>query len=594
MRQFTQRLVWLLLLVLSSCARDKAGPTGGEAKPVQITIRYTLEGNISSDLFYFFVFNFSNSPKRDESSRPQPYVSGPDRGKNWERYVVFHGASPTTSPTNAFTLQREDLPKLTPVGKAPKDIIYADMNADNNVDLITANSGDDTVSVIMNNGDGTFRAAANYPAGDEPTRLISLDYDADGDIDIAVTNFADSEIGRSVKLLLNDGTGKLSEGISVSFQAQPLGITQADFNGDGKNDLAVTLFTDSEQGNKVAVLLRTDEGFGEPIYTAVGRNPNDIVAFYYDEDAVADLAVLNGFDGEGGNSLTILKGNGDGTFIAAFEPSLATGRSPASFAYAPLNEDRFVDFVVANSYDGEGGNSVSVFLSNEDGTYNEASTISVGTSPTHVILFDLNRDGTPELIVTESGTNLVRRFLGQQGGQFTEPVTAPTGRTPLRSLLFDYDKNGFPDLAVVNSFDGSAGNSFTILDGTEQATFKGAVLYWTDEIPHAIANEPWFRGINVGPNFIELKIDPALFTDLLGREPENFLVDFLVATTGIDKETNPLDFGDELDWLSQPVVVQVQRGFNTDEARENLEKVENTPIAPPPEADIIDWSVEVQ
>ncbi len=585
--------VTFLLLLFSACARDKTTPETPGAKPVEILLTFQTRADFSASLYYFFVFNFSNAPKRDEDSRPWAFVSGPDRGKNWERYVVFNGNAPTTSPTVLRTLTREDLPKLTPVGRGPVDVLSQDLNNDTYPDLVVVNSNDDTVSILLNNKDGTFSAKVDYTVGDEPSRLAIFDYENDGDYDLAVTNFADTEEGRSIQVLLNDGSGVFENGPKIQLPAQPLGIAQADFNNDDKVDLAVTIFTDSEVGNAIAIILKGEEGFGKPLFLPVGKTPVDVVANDYEGDGIIDLFVVNGFDGEGGNSISVLRGSGDGLFTPVFENPLPTGRAPASIAVARLNDDSFADIAVANSFNGDLGNSISIFLSNADGTYSHATSLQVGLSPTYVIFFDLNRDTNPELIVTESGSNSIRRFLGQGDGQFTEPVSAPTGSLPIRSAIIDYDQNELQDLAVVNSLDGSGGNSITILDGTTDSVFRGAVLYWTDEIPRAIVNEPWFRGINVDRNSIQLKIDPVQFTDLLGREPSQFLVDFMVATTGIDKETNPEDFGRVLDWLGKPVVVDVKIGFNIDESREQLENVENAPGSVPEEADIVDWRVEV-
>ena len=603
MKRYLFAISLLVVFIVSvflflSCARDKTAPGGPEAQPVEIVLKYQLEADISPDLYYFFVFNFSNSPRTDEDSRPRAFVSGPDRGTNWERYVVFHGSAPTTSPANLSTLERKDLPKLTPVGKAPKDVAFADFNGDTYLDLVVADSADDTVSILINNKNGTF-TRQKVQVGDEPTRVLPLNLDDDNDTDVIVTNFGDSENGKSLSLLLNDGNGKLTEDSRLSLPAQPLALASQDLNADGKQDLVVTLFTDSPEGNKVAVFLAGDTGFSEPVFYEVGKNPVDVAITMLDSDGNFDLLVVNGFDGEGGNSVSVLKGDGLGGFELV--TSYPTGRSPQSVAVAPLNADSFIDFVVANGFDNdEEGNSVSVFISQGEMDYIESEKVRVGRVPTHVLLFDVNRDLKPDLIVTESyngsGGNQIRRLLGTENGSFATPVTAPTGRAPLRTGLVDMNRDGYLDAIVVNSFDGSMGNSITVLDGTSEGAFRGAVLYWTDEVPKSVANEPWFRGFRAGNNYLELRIDPLQFTDLLGNQPDDFLVDFLVATTGIDKLTNPEDLGDELDWLLRPIVVEVRLGFNTDERRSNLEDPanENTPIPPPPEGNIVDWAVEVK
>ena len=591
-------VAFLLLLALvaasASCARDKMEGEAPAAAPVEIVLHYSMRADLSPDLYYFLVFDFSD-PNIYDPIWETPKVSGDERGKGWERYIVFHGTAPTTSTGSVYTLEREDLPLLEPVDRGPNDIVSASLNDDEYLDLITANKIGNTVSVLLGVEGGVFATAVNYPTGNVPLRLIAYDYDGDGDTDILVANSEDSDQGRSISILLNDGTGILSDGGVVSLTAQPSALAMAEFTGDDKDDLVVALYPDSEAGNRVVVLPRTDEGFGEPIETPVGKNPVDLAVADYNADGINDLFVVNGFNGEGGNSVMVLTGNGDGSFAVA--ETLATGAQPASLAVESLNDDAVPDIVVANRLDGEGGNSLSVFLSAVEGGYDEPVVIPVGHAPSKVLVADLNRDGVSDLIVVESANtpdgNRVRTLFGDGGGGYGDATTAPTGKGPESAVLIDFNGDTLLDLAVTNSFDGSDGNSVTLLTGGADAKFHGANLYWTDEIPYSVGTENWVRGINIGRNYIEIRLDAQLFTDLNENVPEQFLVDFLTATTGVDKDSNPLDEGMELDWLLRPVMVMVQAGFDNDEERTNLANQDNTPEVPPEEADIVDWWVEV-
>ena len=591
----------LLCVLAGACARDKVGPEGPtEAEPVEILLHYTMRADLSPDYYYFTVFDFSD-PNINDPTWETPKVSGDDRGKNWERYILFHGVPPTTSANDVYTLELQDLPLLVAVDRAPCDVIAVKLNDDEYTDLVTANKAANTVSVLLGAEGGVFITAVNYPTGNVPTRLITADYDGDEDADILVANFEDTDDGRSVSVLLNDGAGVLSDGGTISLAAQPSALAMADFTGDDIDDLAVALYTDSEAGNKVVVLPRTEEGFGDPVETAVGKNPVDFVVGDYNADEVNDLFVVNGFDGEGGNSVMVLTGNGDGSFAVA--ETLTTGNRPTSIAIDKLNADNVPDIVVTNGLDGEGGNSLTVFLSAEGGGYQvdgeqgQPKVIAVGHAPAKVLISDLNADSFLDFIVVESADitegNRVRTLFGDAAGEYSSQAIAFTGREPLSAVLLDFNGDGFSDLAVANSFDGTNGNSVALLTGGEGGRFSGATPYWTDEQPYLLATEDWVREVNVGRNFIEVRLDAQLFTDPYGTVPERFLVDFLTATTGVDKESNPLDQGLELDWLLRPFLVSVQAGFNNDEERMNLETVENTPEPPPEAADIVDWWVEV-
>ena len=117
------------------------------------------------------------------------------------------------------------LPHSTPLGESPTYLIAGDFNNDGNVDLVTASS--QTISILLGNGDG------------KP--------------DLAVTNSSDN----SVSILLGNGDGTFQAHVSYPGGALPLGITNGDFNGDGKLDLAVTEWFGS---STVAILLGNGDG----------------------------------------------------------------------------------------------------------------------------------------------------------------------------------------------------------------------------------------------------------------------------------------------------------------------------------------------
>lgn len=580
------------MALLSTCAVDKGG--GGTVQPIEIVLSFTTKADFDPNLHYFFVFNFSNTPNTGEDSRPLPEISGPNRGKRWERYIVFNGEDKTVN--GVWTLSKSDIGAFDPTGRGPVDIISAILSSDALPDLATANSLDDSVSVMLQQTNNTFAAHADYAVGDAPTGLIAYDYSGDAKLDLVVANSGDTDTGRSLSFLRNEGEGVFAAKADTALPSAPYGICAGDFNGDGADDIAVTLYLDTAEGNRVAVLLKTTEGFADPVFTDVGKSPTAISVTDLNGDANDDIAVLNSFDGEGGNSLMLLACDGDGTFT--LEQEFATDRQPVGLAVGRINADARDDYAVTCAYNGDLGNTVHIFRSDGDTGWATPEILSVGHAPADVVIGDINGDTFNDLVIVESADdadgNQVRTLTQTEAGGFGNTKTIKVGKTPRAAVLLEFTGDTEIDCAVANSSDTVQGNSISLLNGTATGEFTGIVDYWTDDLPTPLKNEIWYRSVSISRNSFTVRIDPATFKDIAGTVPTSFMVDFMTADTGIDYGSNPDDYGIAYDWLLHPVVVQETVGFETDEARLQLEQApENTPNPPPDAADITDWRVEV-
>jgi hypothetical protein len=232
----------------------------------------------------------------------------------------------------------------------------ADFNADGNLDLAIVNGLGEPSPVVLGYGNGAFNAAGTLYSGGFSAGAAVGDLNEDGKLDVIVASggvHANSSQGSGVTVSLGngDGTFTMASGSPLAVGNSLSAIVAADFNGDGKLDVAVT----DSGGNAVMILLGNGDGtFGSPVTFPVGTQPNAIVAGDFNNDGKLDLAVANFADG----TVTLLLGNGDGTFTEAAGSPYAVGQGPYQIVAADFNGDGKLDLALANLTDG----TVSILL----------------------------------------------------------------------------------------------------------------------------------------------------------------------------------------------------------------------------------------
>jgi len=326
-------------------------------------------------------------------------------------------------------------------GNEPASVAVGDFNGDGKKDFAVTNLLDDTVTVLLGNGDGTFAAASTPATGVDPESIVVGDFNGDGNTDLAVANSADS----TLTILLGNGDGTFTPAASPSTGSNPQSIAVGDFNGDGIADLAVANRSD----NTVTVLLGNGDGTftAKSVSPATGNTPVAIAVGDFNGDGKADLAVANDSD----NTVTVLLGNGDGTFTAGTSP--ATGNSPESVIVGDFNGDGQADLAVANSAD----NTVTVLLGNGNGTFAAAASPSTGGAPYFVTATDFDKDGNVDLAVVNFVDSTVTILMGNGDGTFTPATALPaTGANPWSIALGDFNGDGYTDIVSADLGGGTA------------------------------------------------------------------------------------------------------------------------------------------
>jgi hypothetical protein len=337
-------------------------------------------------------------------------------------------------------------------GAGPETLVTGDFNRDHKLDLAVPNPNSNNVSILLGNGDGTFRSSVEYSVGQGPEAAAVGDFNRDGKLDLVVAN----NISNNVSVLLGKGDGTFQTAVEHSAGQNPSAVAVGDFNRDGKLDAVVT----DVSSNKLTVLLGNGAGsFQSAIAYIVGQNPVSVAVGDFNRDGKLDLVVAN----NSSNNVSVLLGNGDGTF----RTPVNHGGTPnaASAAVADFNGDGKLDLVVSNPP----GSNVAVLLGNGDGSFQSPATYSAGYQPI-LAVGDLNGDGKLDLAIANVGST-VTTLLGNGNGGFQQTVsyTVPTGAMSI--ALGDFNSDGKLDLAVP---DGASG--VFILLQTQPLTGPNATL----------------------------------------------------------------------------------------------------------------------
>ena len=239
-------------------------------------------------------------------------------------------------------------------GNLPTSVAVGDFNGDGKLDVAVTNLNSSNVSILLGDGSGKgFNNAQNSPigVGSHPVWVSSADLNGDGKPDLVVANADDGTV--SVLLSNGDGTFRGAPGSPMAVGLRPVAIAVADFNADGMADLAVTDLTNST----VYSLLGNGDGtFHSALTFGVGGQPTSVAVGDFNNDGYLDLAVVNHLS----NTVSILKGNGTGSF--ALSKNVPVGVAPQSVALGNFNSDNELDFAVTNL----SSNTVSILVNTTD------------------------------------------------------------------------------------------------------------------------------------------------------------------------------------------------------------------------------------
>ncbi|MDR3625963.1 MAG: FG-GAP-like repeat-containing protein [Ignavibacteriaceae bacterium] len=360
-----------------------------------------------------------------------------------------------------------------PTGGNPRVIAIGDFNDDGKLDMVSANYGANTISVLLNTSPAGsvpgFTSKADFATGPHPASVVIADVNNDGKPDIITVNVDDS----TVSVFMNStepgaSTPSFSNKIDFHSGKSPVSVAVADINGDGKPDIITSNFG----ANTISILINeTQSGAMDPVFSAkndfnTGIGPYFVTTGDVNGDGMPDIIIAN--DNNKDSTISVLLNTTEtNASIPTFSAKndFYAGITPVSVALADLNGDGKPDIVAVSSID----SAISILLNITSSgalvpAFSAKSDFNMGSQSFYVAADDLNNDGKPDIVTANIYANTISVFmnttsLNASSITFSPKLDFKTGTNPASVVIADINNDGKPDIVTANYM----GNSVSVL-----------------------------------------------------------------------------------------------------------------------------------
>jgi hypothetical protein len=334
---------------------------------------------------------------------------------------------------------------------SPTSVSLADFNNDSLLDMAVAvgGPGSNSVAVMLRQADGEMQQTQYYTVGRLPSSVVAADLNNDGLMDIASANTSSNDI--SILLGIGQGLFQTAESYPVN---SPTEIAIGDLNGDTVMDLvAISMYTDM-----VGILVGSANAtFESAQYFSIGTSrtyAGSIALGDFNRDRRLDVVVANYL----ANSVSLLLGNGNGTLRTA--KNIPVGQWPKAIAVGDFNNDSRLDIVTANAK----SNDVSILLGQSGGRFRAVRNFAGVKDPRAISVGDINADGKLDVTTANYGSNDISIMLGNGDGTLIKPLSFAVGSRPRSVDIGDLDADGLMDVVAANGSSNSVTALFNSSD----------------------------------------------------------------------------------------------------------------------------------
>jgi len=360
------------------------------------------------------------------------------------------------------------------VGRGPVSLAMADFRNAGEQDLAVLNQIDNTINILLNQG---ANAATQFAQGAEspislgtarteappvPPAIVSGSFNSTTDSlpDLLVTDPVANTVTELLENTAGDGTFTIQPN-PIAVGNEPSAIVVGTFNSNNNTNpgFVVTNFVDSTY----SVFLGNGDGTftqatGSPFaLPSTATGPVAVAANDFDNDGILDLAILN----QATANVTILKGNGNGTFAEFPRSPVPVGQGPVAMSSGALAGSTGPALAIANRTD----NTATIYLGNGDGTFalSSQSPLATGAAPSGIVISDFAQQSTGGLAITNRDDGTVTVYVDLGSGLFTRALEPGAGTSPTAIVSGDFTGNAFPDIVVTNNLTSDAGQATLLI-----------------------------------------------------------------------------------------------------------------------------------